>query len=214
MPALYLLRHGQASFGTDDYDVLSDLGRQQAAVAAEELRRREVRTPVLISGTLRRQRETAQIAAGVLEAELGEPDPRLNEFDAHAMVDAHLGRAGATDGMASSQFQVHLDEAMTAWMTEPDGTWEQFSAGAVDALRDLAARLPRGADAVVATSAGVTAAIVGRLLGADAAGVIAMNRVSVNASVTTIVAGSRGLSVVTFNEHAHFLADRTLLTNR
>ena len=214
MPALYLLRHGQASFGTDDYDVLSDLGRQQAAVAAEELRRREVRTPVVISGTLRRQRETAQIAASVLGAELHDPDPRLNEFDAHAMVDAHLGRAGATDGMPSSQFQIHLDEAMTDWMSETDGTWEQFSGGAVDALRELAATLPRGADAVVATSAGVTAAVVGRLLGADAAGVIAMNRVSVNASVTTIVAGSRGLSVVTFNDHAHFLGDRTLLTNR
>jgi hypothetical protein len=67
---------------------------------------------------------------------------------------------------------------------------------------------------VVATSAGVTAVLVARLLGADPQGVIALNRSSINASITTVVAGSRGLSVVSFNDHAHFLADRRLLTNR
>ena len=49
---------------------------------------------------------------------------------------------------------------------------------------------------------------------AGAAGVIALNRVSINASITTIAASSRGLSLVAFNDHAHFLADRELLTNR
>ncbi len=83
-----------------------------------------------------------------------------------------------------------------------------------EALADLAESLPPGSDAVVATSAGVTAVIAGRLLGADSAGVIAMNRVSVNASITTVVAGSRGLSLVSFNDHAHVLDDRALLTNR
>ena len=30
MSVLYLVRHGQASFGTDDYDRLSDLGKAQS----------------------------------------------------------------------------------------------------------------------------------------------------------------------------------------
>ncbi len=109
---------------------------------------------------------------------------------------------------------VHLDVVMATWMDSGEERWRAFTDGAVAALADLAASLPSGSDAVVATSAGVTAVIAGRLLGADSAGVIAMNRVSVNASITTVVAGARGLSLVSFNDHAHLLDDRSLLTNR
>ncbi|MYS46652.1 histidine phosphatase family protein, partial [Streptomyces sp. SID5998] len=39
-------------------------------------------------------------------------------------------------------------------------------------------------------------------------GVVALNRVTVNASVTTLVAGGSGTRLLTFNEHAHFAGDR------
>jgi broad specificity phosphatase PhoE len=39
MGTLYLVRHGQASFGADDYDQLSDLGRAQAVRLGEYLAR-------------------------------------------------------------------------------------------------------------------------------------------------------------------------------
>jgi broad specificity phosphatase PhoE len=214
MPAILLLRHGQASFGTDDYDVLSDLGRVQSDVAGRELARRGLRSPIVLSGGLRRQRETALIAAAALGTQPSDVDPRFDEFDAHAAVDAHLGRAGATRGMSSDVFQGHLDVVMAQWITSGDERWRTFADDAHDAVVELAASLPKGSDAVVATSAGVTAVLVARLLGADPQGVIALNRSSINASITTVVAGSRGLSVVSFNDHAHFLADRRLLTNR
>ena len=56
--------------------------------------------------------------------------------------------------------------------------------------------------------------MVGQLLGLEARGVIALNRVSVNASITTVLAGSRGLSLLTFNDHAHFIGQAGLVTNR
>ena len=37
MGVLYLIRHGQASFGTDDYDRLSDLGHEQSRLAGRHL---------------------------------------------------------------------------------------------------------------------------------------------------------------------------------
>ncbi len=214
MPAIYLLRHGQASFGTDDYDVLSDLGWRQADVAGRELVRRGVRSPVVVSGSLRRQWDTAVIAAEALDVSPPVIDARFNEFDAHMAVDAHLGESGATEGMPSSEFQRHLDAVLTEWMAGDNEQWRQFTEGAYTALNELAASLPNGSDAVVVTSGGVTAVLAGRLLGADTQGVIAMNRVSVNTSITTVVAGSRGLSLVSFNDHAHVLHDRALLTNR
>jgi phosphohistidine phosphatase SixA len=54
-----LVRHGQASFGAADYDVLSDLGRRQAEIVAGSLAERGYRPARLVGGTLRRQRETA-----------------------------------------------------------------------------------------------------------------------------------------------------------
>ena len=40
MGTLYLVRHGQASFGADDYDQLSDLGRRQSVRLGQYLRER------------------------------------------------------------------------------------------------------------------------------------------------------------------------------
>ena len=214
MPVIYLLRHGQASFGTDDYDVLSDLGRRQADIAGQELARRGVRSPVVVSGSLRRQIDTAQIAAKSLNVIPTGIDSRFNEFDAHAAVNVHLGDAMATRGMPSSQFQQHLDAVMADWMENGKSEWQEFTDGVFAALTELADSLPSGSDAIVATSAGVSAVLAGRLLGADTQGVISMNRVSVNASITTVVAGARGLSLVSFNDHAHVMGDRSLLTNR
>ena len=62
MPVVHLVRHGQASFGADDYDVLSDLGRTQAAAVGAELSRRGLDDSRSSCGTLRRQRDTAALA--------------------------------------------------------------------------------------------------------------------------------------------------------
>lgn len=214
MPAIYLLRHGQASFGADDYDVLSERGARQAAVAGRALARRGLVEPIVVSGSLRRQRDTALVAADVLGVEVSPPDERWNELPAHELVEARLGGPGSSAGLTSLEFQSHLDVAMAEWIDGDSADWRRFSDGALAALSDLGASVPSGSAAVVVTSSGVTAAVCGRLLGTGAAGVIALNRVSINASITTIAASSRGLSLVAFNDHAHFLADRELLTNR
>jgi broad specificity phosphatase PhoE len=198
----------------EDYDVLSELGRRQADIAGQELARRGVRSPVVVSGSLIRQIDTAAIAAKSFDVSSTGIDSRFNEFDAHAAVNAYLGDSEATEGMPSSQFQGHLDKVLTDWIDNGNSQWQEFSDGAFAALTELAESLPSGSDAIVATSAGVSAVLAGRLLGADTQGVISMNRVSVNASITTVVAGARGLSLVSFNDHAHVMGDRSLLTNR
>lgn len=216
MPVIHLVRHGQASFGSDDYDVLSPTGAQQAALAGRELVRRGVRTPVYGSGTLSRQRDTAAIVAeqfGVTAPELI-VDPRWNEFDAHALVARSLGIDEIPTEMTSAQFQVHLDKAFIAWVEGSDGTWTEFSDGVIGALADFAAQVPAGSDGIVATSAGVTATVVGRLLETSPDSIITLNKVSINASITTVLSGARGLTLLTFNDHAHVLGHEGMLTTR
>jgi broad specificity phosphatase PhoE len=218
MPLIALVRHGQASFGATDYDELSAVGRQQAEIIGAELARRQLRDPEVVSGSLRRQRDTAHLLTAA--AGISRPvrvDERWDEYDHLGLVRRYLGpgRAAAAAG-DSRAFQGLLDEALTAWSSDADDPgWADFTGKASAALRELAARLPAGRDAVVVTSGGVLAVLVADLLGAPAASAIALNRVAVNAAITTVVVGRSGTNLVSFNEHAHFTgANRALLTNR
>ena len=75
MGTLYLVRHGQASFGADDYDQLSPLGRQQAVRLGEYLRPKLQGQAIeaVMMGSLKRHRQTWEgIAEGAgLPFELG-----------------------------------------------------------------------------------------------------------------------------------------------
>ena len=211
MAQIVLLRHGQASFGAADYDELSDLGRQQASLAGEVLARRGLRAPRLVSGGLRRQRDTAALAAAAMGVDEDVAiDGRFDEYDHVGMVVAAQDPAGGpaappTDARA---FQLILDRALADWVTaDAEDGWRSFAGGAVAAVEQLASSLGSGRDAVVATSGGVIAAICARLLGAAPETVVALNRVTVNASFTTLIAGRQGLNLLSFNDHAHLTGD-------
>ncbi len=212
MPVVLLVRHGQASFGADDYDVLSDLGREQNAVVGAELARRDLRSPVVVTGTLRRQQDTASIAMPGVPASV---DGRLDEYDHLSLLETYsLPEADVSD-LSSSGLQPLLDHALQSWVDDLEGTWSQFSGGALAAVQELAGSLEKGCDAVVFTSGGVVAALAAELLGMGARGVVALNRVTANGAITKLVAGRGGLSLVSFNDHAHFEGPtRRLLTYR
>jgi broad specificity phosphatase PhoE len=215
MPVVLLVRHGQASFGAEDYDVLSELGRRQSEVVGRELARRGLRSPVAVCGSLRRQRDTAEIvlAGAGLPVEV-RSDPRWDEYDHGALLERYVAADAAHDG-SSKGVQVLLDQALASWVDDPEGGWPDFSGGATAALHELVAGLERGHDAVVFTSGGVLAAVCGALLGLTAPGVVALNRVTANGAITKLVVGSGGTSLVSFNDHAHFEGDaRDLLSYR
>lgn len=203
MPIVALVRHGQASFGAADYDKLSPLGHRQARVVGEELVRRGLRAPELVSGTMSRQRDTL---AGLVEtsgfAAEQAVDARWNEYDHEGLLLRYAGpeRAAAVRG-DSRAFQVLLDDALAAW--DADGGWAGFAKGAADALTELVDRLPPGHDGVAVTSGGVIGALAAHLLGAGTATAVALNRVAVNASITTVIVGSRGATLLAFNDHAY-----------
>jgi len=217
MTAVYLLRHGQASFGAADYDTLSPVGKQQAVVLGEELRRREVDVHTVWSGTLRRQLGTAAVcleAAG-LALPITE-DARWNEYD-------HIGLvpSGQPAPEQSRDFQRLLDEAIEAWITGghaagATGTWLEFTGAVRGALEAVLGGLLKGKSALVFTSAGVISAICAALLSApQPATFLALNRTMPNAAITKLVSGRSGTSLVSVNEHGHFEGPhRGLLTYR
>lgn len=225
MPTVILVRHGQASFGAEDYDVLSPLGVRQAEVLAAALRRRGVAPGRLVSGTLRRQAETA--------APFGDPaelttDPRWDEYDANQVLAHHAETTVRLDGpdrdggeqIDSRHFQALLEPALRGWVAaaeESPGaqTWPQFAAAGRAALAELGEQLERGETALVFTSGGTIATLCAALLGAPEAAFPALSRVLVNSSATKIAIGAGGTSLLSFNDHSHLEeADRSLITYR
>ena len=60
MGMVLLVRHGQASFGAEDYDVLSEAGVAQSKRLGAWLREAAVQPAALVHGAMRRQRDTAK----------------------------------------------------------------------------------------------------------------------------------------------------------
>ena len=217
MPVVLLVRHGQASFGTADYDNLSELGREQSTAVGVELARRALRDPVAVTGTLRRQQDTAALALTAAGLDVQPTvDGRWDEYQHLTLVKRYIPPDQAEYDGSSRGLQPLLDRALAAWVDHGDeGGWPAFSGGAAAALHDLSSTLRSGQDAVVFTSGGIIAAICARLLGAGAPAVVALNRVTANGAITKITVGRGGTSLVSFNDHAHLEGDaRRLLTYR
>ncbi len=215
MSVILLLRHGQASFGSENYDVLSPNGFRQSEVLGRSLVARGVQIDRAVSGTLARQRDTARTALD--SAGLGGLDVAVDtgwdEYD----HDGLSGGAAATDPRA---FQDRLEVALAAWSAGTPDTgirpeWPTFAGRVGGALRAVTDGLGSGETVAVFTSGGVISAVCAQLLALPPDAVVAFNRVTVNAAITKVVHGRRGSTLVSFNDHAHFEGpDAGLLTYR
>ncbi|WP_370947599.1 histidine phosphatase family protein [Amycolatopsis sp. cg5] len=219
MGAIYLVRHGQASFGAADYDQLSERGFEQSTVVGAELKRRGVEFAQARSGSLSRQRDTAATALKELGSDVKVvEDSRWNEYDHVEIARHHAG--GAQQGDDSRAYQQALDVALTAWCDAGETgpcleTWPAFLARVTAATHELAADLGKGENAVVFTSGGVIATVCGALMGTPAAGLVKLNRVTVNGGITKLISGRGGVTLLSFNEHPHFEAENAgMLTYR
>ncbi|HLJ03048.1 MAG TPA: histidine phosphatase family protein [Solirubrobacteraceae bacterium] len=210
MPTVYLIRHAQGSFGSEDYDVLSERGREQVAALADGLRARGAGSPArVVSGSLRRQRDTAA-ALGLRVA----VDPRWNEYHDreilvhHGEVPAGLEHHAGDPPLSSREFQSILNGALGGWIDAGrDGpcseTWPAFRARALDALDEVAESLGSGETALVVSSGGVIGAVTAALMGLPDHALIAFNHVSINTGVTKLAVGRSGITVISVNEHGH-----------
>lgn len=215
MGAIHLVRHGQASFGSGDYDRLSELGHAQARLAGEDMAARGLRPDVVIHGGMRRQRETAEgLLAGAGWDCPVEVDARWAEYDADEVLEAARA-AGVTDDHGSLDTAGSSDEAKLAFQRQLDaalGHWAglqafaDYRAAAEGALADAAERSGSGRTTVVVSSAGTVSLAVAGLL-ADPDGVVGvwtrLQRVTVNTGTARVVVGRGGLTCVAVNEHQH-----------
>lgn len=235
MSSLYLIRHGQASFGASDYDALSDGGRHQARVLGAFFLRTGIRFDACWFGTLKRQHQTfGEVRDSFLDAGLDMPLPTeaaaLDEYDYKAVLRAlvplieedpafilDVGRM-LSDRRA---FQKIFARVMTRWASGSDTvdnlpSWSSFAAGVSTGIQDIIDRSDRGSHVAAFTSGGPIAATVGRVMGLAAEKTVALSWQLVNASITRFKFSDGRISLATFNEYGHLerKEDMGLITYR
>lgn len=218
MGVIYLVRHGQASFGRDNYDALSPLGHQQAGLVGGALQARGVQPDVVFSGTMQRHRETALEALAALGVNLPlQSLSGVNEFDHENVIEVaeprYASKAVMMADMASGgdprrAFQKFFQDAVSRWVggnhdDEYAEPWSVFKLRCVTALGDLVAATPAKGQSVVFTSGGTISVMCAHLLGLSDAQAFTINWTLVNTGITKIVSGRDGLHLVSVNEHAH-----------
>lgn len=166
MSEIIFVRHGQASFGADDYDKLSHLGHQQAAWLAEHFAGRGDRFDRIVCGDLRRHRETAAPIAAAF-GEGPEIDARLNEFDYDALAERYHFQVPDHGPAASREEFLHLmPQIFLAWENDAlKGATEDFPDFQMrvdDAVDDA---LASGQRVMIVASGGPIAVTLKRVLG-------------------------------------------------
>ncbi|MDQ4052437.1 MAG: histidine phosphatase family protein [Actinomycetota bacterium] len=216
MGQILLVRHGQASFGAEDYDVLSEAGWAQARRLGEWLQAQGIVATALVRGELKRHRDTALgIAEGAgwsgLDAAV---DAGWDEFDHHGLM---RSVPPLPPDHTRREFQAAFEQATGAWAAGAPGDYAETFTGFVarvrGALERAAALAGSGETAVVVSSGGPIAVTCADLVDPDAdqAGLARawarFNTVTVNSSVTRVLVGPTGARLLTFNEHSHLEAD-------
>ena len=221
MPVVYLVRHGQASFGPGDYDRLTDLGLEQADLAGRELARRLAgegapAAELVAHGGLKRQLGTAEAVVARLPGQVPlREHPGLSEFDHEEIIlrhkPAYRRKAVMYADLARTLnprqgFQDMFEKAVARWTGgEHDGaygeTMAQFHARVAGAFEDLTANA--SGTVVMASSGGAISSVCADLLGEGPGVWLQLNRVMMNAGITKVVIGKRGRSMVTFNDTGH-----------
>ena len=209
MGNLYLVRHGQASFGKADYDNLSDLGKQQSLRLGQYFKRRRLVFDMVIMGSLRRHTQTWEaIAQGAGFDHKPLVWTGLDEYDSEAVVKAiHPARLEKPD--TPERYKQHfrlLRDGLRAWMsgaTRPLGMpdYPSFVQGVVGALDHV--RMSNCSNVLIVSSGGPISTAVGQLLDTSAETTIELNFRIRNTSITEFSFNPKRHVLLSYNHLPH-----------
>jgi broad specificity phosphatase PhoE len=229
MSTLFLVRHAQASFLEEDYDVLSELGHTQARLLGQRWARLGLALDAVYTGPLRRQRHTAELV-GEEMARAGLPWPEIQQLDAldeyHAEPmlrrfvpevaeqDSEVRRLlqalteASTRGERARAFERLFQGMMRRWARGAFGardveSWEAFRRRAQGALATLADPDRRSARVAAFTSGGAIGVAVGALVGAEDETMLDLGWTLNNCSVSEVLFSRARRNLARYNDISH-----------
>ena len=210
MGTLYLVRHGQASFGAENYDHLSELGRKQSVRLGEYFAQKGIAFDALIAGTLNRHKQTLE---GILQGMNHQGEhlawDGLNEYDADAViatVHPHKLEKPSSPEAYRHHFRL-LRDGLAKWMAgavHPEGmpSYVDFVSGVAGALDHVRAK-HYGRNVLIVTSGGPISTAVGYVLGTPAQTTIDLNLRIRNSAITEFAFTPKRHMLVCYNAIPH-----------
>ena len=213
MALVYLVRHAQASFGSRNYDQLSELGHQQARWLGEWFADQGIGFRRVLAGTLQRQQQTAIEIVAATGGDAGQivTHPGLDEYQGEAIWAAHTAGADPIEQQRADYraYWRTFREAMAHWaddrLADVPETWAQFGARVSDALAIATQDTKREDALLVVSSGGAISRYVGQLLGCPSSIAIELNLQFRNTGFCEMIAGGQQVRLLSYNNVPHLM---------
>jgi broad specificity phosphatase PhoE len=231
MAAIYFIRHGQASFNSDNYDKLSPTGIKQSQALGTALKQRGTQFDAVYAGSMVRHAETAQ---GCLAGMGCTIEPTImtgfNEYDHEEVLEKHRPEFGSKLQLAEylskhpnphKAFQVEFELALHRWRGgdfdhEYKETWQHFNQRCINALNQLRDNSNGAKSIAVFSSGGPISVVTGHCLELNDHHIAELSWSIMNCSITCLLFNKDKITLRYFNDFSHFELgdDKTLLTHR
>ncbi len=227
MGVVYLIRHGQASLRSSNYDQLSEKGELQARITGKSFRNRIEDIDRIELGSLQRHAQTLEHFTSKFRTTANKiVVPDWNEYNHKDIIQQYNPRYSSRMYLTfdiikkmnpKRDFLLMMNKSMDRWMSgkyddEYVESWKVFKNRCVNALHNLLESLMDEEVALVFTSGGVKSAIVQHLMNLPDNYFMELNTKFVNCGVTKIVQTKNGTFVSTFNDYAHLEKNRANIT--
>ena len=223
MSELIFVRHGQASFGEESYDKLSDLGVRQASALGKHWRDMGEQFDHIYAGTLLRQKETAKQLISLVNGSPSCPNFKdaFNEYNGDSLLRIYMRdylkhdkTEAALDWPIKDErvFQNLFELATAKWIKNEltpsieDSdyeSWETFKNRVYGAIDEIMEKHTSGSKVLISTSGGVIAMALQKVLDFSDERVISINWMIHNSSVTRVRYGNDKVSLTQFNSLPH-----------
>lgn len=236
MGLLYFIRHGQASFGQKNYDLLSPTGILQAQILGNHLAGAGICFEQIYCGDMVRQKQTAGEVMEIFNS-AGIPfpfvvtDPAFDEYDAFAvwknqtsqmLSEQVLSKEDIHQAMSDKhRFQILFERIMMRWITGDHDLpgelcWRDFVERVHQGISTLISRHDSKDHIAVFTSGGPISIAMQKALGLSYPKTMEASWQVMNASVSRFYFNSRGFFLSGFNDisHLYLRQDARLLTYR
>ena len=237
MGEITFIRHGQASFGKGDYDVLSERGGEQSAILARYIAESGIQYDAAYCGTLKRQQDTADIIlrtmkeSGAAALPMLVQDQGFNEYQSDEIMRYYVPLVASEDAAMipllekiftdRKSFQLIFERVIAKWIAGESSSdsvegWSKFRQRVDESIKSVISANGRDGNIVVFSSGGVISASVQIATGMSPYEAMRLGWGLVNCSLTRFRYGSSGLILHSFNNYAHFEMNnlRELITYR
>ncbi|MDD5167662.1 MAG: phosphoglycerate mutase family protein [Syntrophales bacterium] len=236
MSKICMVRHGQASFGKDNYDQLSEKGRKQCGILAEHFIRTGLSFDAVYSGNMIRQQNTALEIISIYRTwGYASPEMRIfSEFDEYSsreIILSHIHDIVRDDPSLKADmdnfytdkkaFQRVFEKIMMRWISGKNDKpgiirWRDFRKQVQTGFRKVMVENGRKKNILICTSGGPISAAMQMALGLSDEKTLRTAWHIINTSVTTFIYDNNRVALTNFNNatHLELLNDSEWITYR